>query len=128
MESVLPRLTADDFVTGLLCGLAVCGVRTLSFGGTRLDRAASETADELAPEVDMRFRIRPHFIHGDSPTLRDALAGAAQSGLISYDGPDYQVMRLRIDAEDARVLSEHLPLSTDRFIELSRSLRARLLV
>lgn len=122
----LPRLTADQFVSGLICGLALTGCRTLPFAGTRLDEIVSGLAAQLEEEADLRFRIRPHFIHGDSPTLRDALAGAAQAGLISYDGPDYRLIRLRIDAEDAAELTAHLPLPAGRFAELARELRAQL--
>lgn len=108
------RMTADDFFTGLLSALALKGYRTLTLRSERFDRAIAHIVESLmkqaeTKDIDVRFRVRLHPVHGDSSTIRDSITQAAQRDLISLDNPEYQDVRLKISAEDASVFLSSLP-------------------
>lgn len=120
------RLNADDFITGLFAGLALAGQTTLSIRGDRFDRIMHGVFDELVErssdaDVDVRFRIRPHPVHGDSMTLRDAISAAAQRDLISLDNPEYQDIRFKFGPSDAAQILDRLPGGSELFNPLANS-------
>jgi hypothetical protein len=120
---VATRVSADDFFTGLLAGIAYRGRRRISIRGERFDRVIASLVEELVKrhgdEVDLRFRVRPHYIHGESTTVRDAIAAATQADLISLDNPEYQDIRLKIARTTAEEILEDLPLEKDVLLELT---------
>ncbi len=114
VTAMAQRLTSDDFFTGLFAALAMKGHRVLTLRGERFDQAIEQVTRELLAraendEIDVRFRVRLHPIHGDSQTVRDALASAAQRELISFDNPEYQDIRLKIGPCDAKAFLQGLP-------------------
>jgi hypothetical protein len=118
------RMTSDDFFTGLFAALALRGHHVLTLRAERFDQAIESIVDELmkkarANDIDVRFRVRLHPIHGDSQTVRDALASAAQRDLISFDNPEYQDIRLRIGANDAKAFLDTLPGGVPLFDDLA---------
>jgi hypothetical protein len=120
------RLTADDFFTGLLAALAYRGRKVISIRNERFDAILADVFADLLSKasdegLDVRFRIRPHFIHGDSVTVRDAVAAATQADLISLDNPEYQDIRFKIGRDDAEFFLERLPASKDFFLNLADS-------
>lgn len=102
-------MTADDFFTGLLAALALRNYQTVSIRNGRLDRALAQVFLELErwteqQGIDVDFRIRVHPVHGDSKTARGAVIRAVQRGLVGFDSPELQDVRLRIEPAEARVV------------------------
>lgn len=119
------RISADDFFTGLLAAIAYRGRRRISIRGERFDAIIASVVQELlerhGDQVDLRFRVRPHYIHGESTTVRDAIAAATQADLISLDNPEYQDIRLKIAPATADDILEDMPVDKDVFLELADS-------
>lgn len=122
-------LTADDFMTGMLAALALGeNIPPTIRSGERLDRAfAMVFSEDLGAEaaqhkLSLAFRIRPHPIHGDSPTVRDALSAAAGRRLISWDSPELVDFRLQIAPGDAEAILSRLPGSADMYNRLAARL------
>lgn len=117
------RLSFDNFFIGLLAGLVYRGRRAVSIRGDEFDRTIARVVEELArrhgDEVELRFRLHPHYVHGYSSTVRDAIAAATQADLISLDNPEYQDMRFKIDRDDAEDILGDLPLSREIYLELA---------
>ena len=117
-------LTSDDFFTGLFSALALKGHSTISLRLERFDSAVAKVFEALRGaaaerKIALRFRVRLHPVHGDSPTIRDSITNAAQRDLISLDNPEYQDIRLKIADEDARVYLKGLPGGQDLFDKLA---------
>lgn len=119
------RVSADDFFTGLLAAIAYRGRRRLSIRGERFDAIVASTVEQLRArgggEFDLRFRVRPHYIHGESTTVRDAIAAATQADLISLDNPEYQDIRLKIAPATAEEILADMPVDKQVFLELADS-------
>lgn len=117
------RLSFDSFFMGLLAALVYRGRRAVSIRGDRFDQTVADVAnafgDRHADEVELRFRVRPHFVHGYSSTVRDAIAAATQADLISLDNPEYQDMRFKINHAEAEKILSTLPVGRDAFLELA---------
>src|SRR5436190_24092140 len=117
------RLSFDNFFIGLLAGLVYRGRRTVSIRGDQFDRTVAQVANEFVDmhgnDVDLRFRLHPHYVHGYSTTVRDAIAAATQADLISLDNPEYQDMRFKIDRSDAAEILDDLPLGRNIYLELA---------
>jgi hypothetical protein len=121
---MLSRITADDFFAGLFAALAVRGEDTLSIRVDQFDPVVKSVFDFLSEnaeqeQVQLRFRIQPHPIHRDSLTIQGALARAAQRDLISFDNPEYQDIRIKLDAEEARRVLRTLPGAPDLYDRLA---------
>ncbi len=120
-------MTADDFFTGMIAALAIKGERSISIREDRFDRAMELAYRELLRRaekeaLDVEFRIRRHPLHGDSQTIRACLSSAIQNDLVSLDNPEYQDLRIKIDANDARRVFEWLPGSEELFSDLADEL------
>lgn len=118
------RLTVDDFFTGLFATLASKGLKSISIRDEGFDKSlvpAFNKLLELAPQkqLDIPFRIRLHQFHGDSITVRNAIYGAAQRGLISLDNPEYQDVRFQIGCEEADEILQDIPGGKALFKDLT---------
>jgi hypothetical protein len=118
----------SDLLTGLLAGLALRKIGALSIRSNQFDRALARLVDQdLQHEAEqhgfvLRFRVRPHEIHGDSTVVQRALYEAAQRDLISLDNPEFQDIRLKIAPNQARSYFEGLPGSPEMYEALSSKL------
>src|SRR4051794_28362718 len=103
----MAKVTADDFFAGLFAALIEKGQKTLSIRVDRFDPAIASVFGSLQEQagkhgdLTIRFRVRPHPVHGDSMTVRNALAAAAQRDIISFDNPEYQDIRIKLSVDDA---------------------------
>ena len=123
-------LTLDDFMTGLLAGLAAEGVSVVSIRGTTFYTAVEQAFRDLESRQDeegvrLRFWISLNRIHGDSADVREGITKAVQRDLISLDNPVYLDMRLKIAKEDADAYLDDLPGSRELYRDLARAFRAR---
>jgi hypothetical protein len=122
-------MTAVDFMTGILAGLALRGERVLDLNDTRVDEAfaavyqeALDRADEK--DLDVDFQIIPDSIHGDSTVVQDAIREAVAARLVNRINPSFRRIRITIDPAWAEALTADLPGGG----ELYRNLAARFLL
>lgn len=121
------NLYLSDFMTGLLAGLALKGMQTLSLRENRFDRAVEQLVRELDREaasfnLRVRFRIQTDRSHGDSSALQQALYEAARRDLISLDNPEFQDLRLKISPAEAPEYLASLPGSVQLYDRLAQRL------
>lgn len=100
------RITANEFFLGLFSALKLHGQDAFSIRADRFDATIKEIYDGIeelpgGDQVNLSFRVRPHEIYGDSPTVRKALTAAAQRRVISFDNPEYLDIRIQLDETDA---------------------------
>ena len=118
------RINADDFFAGLFAALAARRENTLSIRVDRFDPVIKAVFDFLAghaeqENVQLRFRINPHPIHRDSLTVQGALARAAQRDLISFDNPEYQDIRIKLNVDEAERILAGLPGTPSLYEQLA---------
>lgn len=125
MESEAVLVTADEFVTDLLCSLKLHNVEHITLVDTmadgRFEGAFADLLDarvELGVEVDFSLAVNPY--HGDSSTLRETLYDLRERGIVSINNPSFKTVQINVYGDDA----EHflgrstLPKSfIDRIIE-----------
>lgn len=115
-------------MSGILATLFLQGMRTLSSDVVPLHAAFHGAFQDLQQEaerhnVDVRFRVRPHPLHGDSGTVREALDRALQNGLTITDAPFFLEIHLMMSEDTARELLAGLPGSTQMYSELAKKFR-----
>jgi hypothetical protein len=121
-------LYLSDLLTGLIAGLALNKITALSIRNNQFDQALARLVDEdLKQEAERRgfvvkFRVRPHQIHGDSTAVQRALYEAAQRDLISLDNPEFQDIRLKIAPSEAPSYFNGLPGDPGMYAALSSKL------
>jgi hypothetical protein len=103
------ELNQDDFMQALIAALAVRGVRQASIRTENYDPILAtvfQKLEERAPdyELELDFEIVPDPTHKDSGTVRDALATSAADGLVSYDNPEYQDIKIMLGPTTAGAL------------------------
>jgi hypothetical protein len=111
-------------MTGILAGLALNKVPTLSLRQNRLDRAFTRLNERIAREAKkaklaVKFHFRAHPIHQDSTMLQQALYEAAQRDLISLDNPEFQRIRLKITPDEATAYLKGVPGSPAMYTRLA---------
>lgn len=127
------KMTASDFVLGVTHSAAVLkgGRIGLNLGNDwrTTHTAYASVFDELEQSADekniaLRFRIRPHYMHGDSQELNKQLSLLLSRQLLESWTQD---PILTYDAENlgADVLSE-LPGTPDLYEQLGKSLLEKL--
>ena len=115
------RLTINDFIAGILAALVLARVTTISRQGTCLDAVFAKVfSEDLGEQVelhslDIRFRIRQHRIHEDSPELYTAILSAAQRGLVIFTGSGGSDMRIQISESWAQEILSELPGSPEMY-------------
>lgn len=116
-------VTLDDFMTGLLAGLAKRNKRLFSLRETFYDaamksyRELKRWSEENGAEV--QFRVAPNPYHGGAPAVRDGITEAVQRDLVSLDNPTYLRMRIKITPGIADRYLEELPGGTELYDRLT---------
>lgn len=126
VETKNQDLTIDDFITGLLAGMAVRGVEAVSLRGRYFYEAIADSYERLrereqAEALNLRFLVILDRVYNDSPVVRDAISGAVQRDLVSLDNPEYLDMRLKVSKTEARMLLDALPGSPGLFETLAEN-------
>ncbi|AJP73704.1 hypothetical protein [Sphingomonas hengshuiensis] len=99
-------VTATEFVTDILCELALHDVKKLRLVDTMQDRRF-EKAYEMLREQRSRLNIALDFslatnpYHGDSSTLREAIYGLREQGVVSINNPSFKTVEVQVDRDDA---------------------------
>jgi hypothetical protein len=118
-------VTVDDFMAGLLAGLALEGQKAVSIRGDGFYERVQDAYSLLLSrkgqyDLDIRFVISQHPLHGDSPVVRDAISTAVKRDLVSLDNPEYQDMTLKLSPRVANGILARLPGGSELFTELAR--------
>lgn len=123
-------MTAVDFMTGILAGLALRGERVLDLNDTRVDGALAEVyqealdrADDLG--LDLDFQIIPDAVHGDSTVVQDAIREAIAARLVGRINPSFRRIRITIDPDWATTLTDELPGGAALYKDLAASFITR---
>lgn len=109
----------------MISALKLRGIETIDQKDDRLDRAFAKLSEnELADEagqnnLDIRFRVRPHQIHGDSETVYNGILRAMQLGMVTKDSPGGDI-RLKLTSEEAEHWIAEVPGSPDMYRRLAK--------
>jgi hypothetical protein len=125
-STAMKDVSIDDFMTGLIAGLAALDVPVVSIRDNQFYRAVVDAFNTFETEalhagVRPRFWLRLNKIYGDSPPVRDALTRAVQRDLVSLDNPEYQDMRLKLGRGDAGLYLDKLAGGSDLYVGLARN-------
>ncbi|TXH08379.1 MAG: hypothetical protein E6R04_11065 [Spirochaetes bacterium] len=109
-----PSVSLDDFVTGLVAGLAAEGIKAVSIQDTDFYAAVEAAFQEFESLIEtaglrLKFWITRNPVYGDSADVREGIARAVQRDLISLDTPTYLNMRLLVGPKDSPSYLEKLP-------------------
>lgn len=99
------EIDVGTMATGIVCGLVLKNVQSLTYESRRFDRAMESAYGRLsglaeAEDLELNFRIKLHPIHRDSETAHEGLT-FLMGGLISMDAPRFDVIRIRLDRHGA---------------------------
>lgn len=117
------RLTFDDLVAGISSALVLRDIDLLENSDERLAHAFKKAADFLQEKAEryglqIRFRIYPHQIHGDSETVNRGILQAAQDGLLVFPQPG-RSLRFTMDKQMAQAVLSGLPGGPDLYKDAS---------
>jgi hypothetical protein len=123
--SALTSVTLDDFMTGLIAGLAAEGIKAVSIRETDFYAAvdaAFQRLEDISEDHGLRlkFWITLNRVYGDSADVRAGITRAVQRDLVSLDNPVYFNMRLRVSEDDSVSYLQALPGGPDVYRELAR--------
>ena len=114
-------VTADEFVTDLLCSLALHSIERITLADTMADGRFQgaftellEARDALGVDVDFSLAVNPY--HGDSSTLRETLYDLRERGIVSINNPSFKTVQINVDSDDAEHFLRRSSLPRD-FIE-----------
>jgi len=121
------RLTRNEFFCGFFAALALQGHTIIyHFEGTHFHKTMAQVFKSLTERterygLDVRFRIRPHSIHGDSTTIHDGINFALSTGLITTDSPAWPpTIRIHLSPDEAERLLAGLPGNKQLYIDLAK--------
>lgn len=118
-------ITSNQFVTGVLCALALGGIKQLRLAGARTDEAFAKAYDDLVSQMaDMDvtpdFSLSVDPFHGDSETLRETLYAARQKGIVSINNPSFKTIEIELGNDEADEFLSRLPLPADYFLNIAK--------
>jgi hypothetical protein len=99
-------VTATEFVADILCELSLRDVKKLRLVDTLADRRF-ETAYEMLRaqreklNIALDFSLATNPYHGDSSTLREAIYGLREQGVVSINNPSFKTVEVQVDDDDA---------------------------
>lgn len=118
--------TASEFIQGIIAVLVLCHRHTIYLDGGKFEANVAKIFDRLCERadefgIDLRFRIRPHYIHGYSETVMTELFRASQAGMLSFTIPFTSgnfYFRITLTNSEAHAILEHFPIPKDVFLPL----------
>ena len=118
-------VTLDDFMTGLIAGLALEGIKAVSIRDTQFYaavEAAFQKFESISETLGLRlkFWITRNPVYGDSADVREGITRAVQRDLISLDNPTYLNMRLRVGQDDSSTYLDNLPGGAEAYRQVAR--------
>ena len=118
-----PVVTLDDFITGLLAGLAKKHKRVIPLKEAFYAGAVASYSELAAWGVehnaDVQFWVNRDRFHGDSAAVRSGITEAVQRDLVSLDNPTYVRMRIKISPAIADRYLAELPGGANLYDKLT---------
>ena len=119
----MARLTEFEFVDGILAVLALKGYKSFPVKTPEFDKrmhAAFEILMKRAPkaELDVRFRIIPDKIHGDSNTAYQSVRSAIKRSLIRIDSTSQEAF-IQLSRKGAEAILTRTPGGKELFLDLA---------
>lgn len=116
-------VTSDQFITGILCDLALRGRKSLRLTDTSLDRQFAEAFGELlkqleALDVQPDFSLRTNPYHGDSETLRETLHQVRERGIVALNNPSFKTVEFKLEDDEAVDYLDNSPIPRSFFGEV----------
>lgn len=116
-------VTADDFITGVLCELLTAGQNQIKLLSTMADKRFEAAYEELvrrAPEFDIKpdFSLMTNPYHGDSETLRETLYAARDRRIVAINNPTFKTVEITLDNQDVEEHFADSPLPREFYAEL----------
>ena len=99
-------VTSQEFVTGLLCELALHDNTIIKLSETFTDERFERAFRDLAAEqeglgLSLDFSLARNKFHGDSSTLRDTLYALRERGIVAINNPKFKTVEIHVDGDDA---------------------------
>lgn len=100
-------VTSDQFVTGVLCGLVLKGVKEIKLVNTMADARFEKAYGYLVEHLD-QYDVEPDFslltnrYHGDSETLRETLYAVREQGVVAINNPSFKTVEIKLAPGDAQ--------------------------
>lgn len=118
-------VSLDDFMTGLIAGLAAEGIEAVSIRGRGFYAAvevAFQTFESIseAQGIRLKFWITRDPVYGDSDDIREGLTRVVQRDLASFDDPFCMNMRLLVGVRDSAAYLDTLPGGAQAYREATR--------
>ena len=116
-------VTSDQFITGMLCELALQGQSKIYLADTetdsRFEGAYTALADRASNyDVELDFSLRRNPYHGDSETLRDTLYQVRDRGVVAINNPSFKTVEFQLKNKEAEDYFGRLPVPRDFFTEV----------
>lgn len=127
MTAVEAKLvTATEFVTDILCELALRKVTKLKLVDTMEDQRFEQAYDILRKQradlnIALDFSLTTNPYHGDSSTLRDAIYGLREQGVVSINNPSFKTVEVQVDSDDADYYLENSSIPRDVLSDIVQS-------
>ncbi|WP_162561424.1 hypothetical protein [Methylobacterium terrae] len=111
-------VTASEFVTDILCELALRQVKKLRLVDTMEDErfaAAYEILRGRRKELNLAldFSLATNPYHGDSSTLREAIYSLRERGVVAINNPSFKTVEIKVDDDDANYYLDHSSIPRD---------------
>lgn len=115
-----PTIHLADFCTGMITGLASLGYRSVALRG--LDGYVEKAFTNWEAEAEsqgfkLRFWIKTHEIHRDSPDLRNGIRAAVYNRGLGFFTDS--ALAFNVYPEDAHLYLDRLPGGADLWIQLA---------
>lgn len=112
---MLPILTADEFVAGVMSVLALKNERHFILTETELDSRFQKAFEELVANeqslgVTTNFTFYVDPVHRDSACLRDTLLAAKEKDIIGLNNPTFRTFEIKLNNESAEEYLKESPL------------------
>lgn len=116
-------ITSDEFVTALLCGMAINGQNRFKLSETVEDEKFALAFSRLVDEqeslnVAVDFSIVANQYHGDSSTLREAIYSLRERNVVSINNPSFKTIEIQWDSNLAEKYLSRSPLTKDFITKL----------
>lgn len=99
-------VTSEEFVTDVLCELALQDKSTLHLTDTLEDKRFAKAFECLKARshefgIALDFSLATNPYHGDSSTLREALYSLRERGVVAINNPRFKTVEIKLDHDDA---------------------------
>ena len=105
-------ITEDDFFSGIFAIFSLRDYKIVLLNKA-FEKATAEVFQEFMEYakqkgVELSFRIRPYPFHDDSETVQRGVLNAVQRGVLSLDGPENRIIRVKLTKDMANAILDKM--------------------